>query len=370
MEYKNCISTTNNTTLKAVDFFCGGGGMTCGLRQAGIDVIAGVDFDKSAKDTYEFNNPGSKFIHTDIKELPLNYFERPEYGIGKDDDNLIFVGCSPCQFYSIINTSRTKSQQSKDLLMSFANFIEYYKPGFVLVENVPGILTNKASIWDKFLHFLDNHGYQNKEFKVIDLSYYGVPQSRKRFSMIATRIKNTSPIHLPQADNKRQILEDFIGPKNGFCPIPAGYKDSSSFNHSSAGLDKRNLERLSVTPHNGGSRLCWASRPDLQLRCYIGHDDIFKDNYGRMSWNKPAPTITTKFFNISNGRFAHPEEDRAISIREGATLQTFPLNYDFKTSSLADAAKLIGNAVPCEYARRLGVTIQVFLEQYHGAIQN
>ena len=114
---------------------------------------------------------------------------------------------------------------------------------------------------------------------------------------------------------------------------------------------------MALTPHDGGNRLSWASQPDLQLQCYAGKDDIFKDNYGRMWWNRPSPTITTKFFSISNGRFAHPDEDRAISIREGATLQSFPKDYVFKTNSIAGAARIIGNAVPCEYARRLGETI-------------
>lgn len=145
------------TNFKAIDFFCGGGGMTCGLRQSGIDVIAGVDFDQSVGETYEFNNPGSKFIHSDINNLPEDYFER-EFNVKKDDNNLILVGCSPCQFYSIINTDRTKSLKTKDLLMSFARFIEYYKPGFVLVENVPGIITNKDSILPEFINkFISVH---------------------------------------------------------------------------------------------------------------------------------------------------------------------------------------------------------------------
>ncbi|MDR2806143.1 MAG: DNA cytosine methyltransferase [Dysgonamonadaceae bacterium] len=93
------------------------------------------------------------------------------------------------------------------------------------------------------------------------------------------------------------------------------------------------------------------------MKCFEGNDNSFKDTFGRMCWKKPASTITTKFFNISNGRFAHPEEDRAISLREGATLQTFPKDYDFKTTSIAATAKLIGNAVPPEYARRIGLTI-------------
>lgn len=338
--------------MHAIDFFCGGGGMTFGLRCAGINVIAGVDLDKEAKETYEYNNPGSVFINTDIRRLRSDFFER-KFKIKRVDDSLILVGCSPCQFYSIINTDKEKSFKSKDLLKNFSRFIEYYLPGFVLVENVPGILTNKNSILPFFLKKLEELGYNQIIKDVVDLSYYGVPQSRRRFSLIATRIKDIS-LSLPDKDNKQALLRDFIGETKGFSKIPAGHKDPTDFNHTTAGFSDICLKRIRKTTHNGGSRQDWAHDPELQLKCFIGKDNCFTDTYGRMWWDKPAPTITTKFFSISNGRFGHPDEDRALSIREGATLQTFPKNYIFKTISITSTARLIGNAVPCEYARRLG----------------
>ena len=344
----------NHHHLKAIDFFCGGGGMTCGLRQAGIEVIAGVDIDEEAKETYEFNNPGSVFIKTDIRHLRTNFFER-KFNVQRNDDSLILVGCSPCQFYSIINTDKTESLKTKGLLINFARFIEYYRPGYILVENVPGILTNKKSIWPSFKRQLENMGYSNMLYKIIDMSFYGVPQSRRRFSLIATRLD--THIQLPEPDDKQALLCEFIGTKHGFARIPAGTKDNTDFNHTVAGLSDKCLNRMMQTPHDGGSRLSWANNPELQLACFVGKDDSFKDSYGRMWWNRPAPTITTKFFSISNGRFGHPEEDRAISLREGATLQTFPKKYVFKCRSIATTARLIGNAVPCEYARRLGETL-------------
>lgn len=207
-----------------------------------------------------------------------------------------------------------------------------------------------------FLKKLEDLGYNNIIKEVVDLSYYGVPQSRRRFSLIATRIDNVE-LSLPEKDNSQALLCDYIGEKNGFPKITAGHKDISDFNHSTAGFSEISLRRIAKTRHNGGSRLDWASDPELQLRCFVGKDDCFKDTFGRMWWEKPAPTITTKFFSISNGRFGHPDEDRAISIREGATLQTFPKTYVFKTKNISSAAKLIGNAVPCEYARRLGKLI-------------
>ena len=346
---------TNNHTFKAIDFFCGGGGMTCGLRQAGIDVIAGVDFDGNAKETYEFNNPSSTFIYKDIKNLWSNYFER-NFGVSKYDDNLIMVGCSPCQYYSIINTDHSRAETSRGLLINFARFIEYYRPGYVLVENVPGIVTNKETVLYRFLEKLDALGYKNIVKGIVDMSQYGVPQSRRRFSLIASRLDGVK-VSLPKKSERILTVADVLGEKNGFQKIKAGHKDATDFQHTVAGLSKVNLDRIVLTPHDGGDRLSWADHSKLQLACYNGRDDIFKDNYGRMWWDKPSPTITTKFFSISNGRFAHPEEDRAISIREGATLQSFPKDYVFKTNSIAGAARIIGNAVPCEYARRLGETI-------------
>lgn len=347
-------TTQNNNNYKAIDFFCGGGGMTCGLRQAGIHVIAGVDFDKNAQATYEYNNPGSTFIHKDIRRLHSNYFER-KFEVQRNDDHLILVGCSPCQYYSIINTDHSRSELSKMLLLNFARFIEYYRPGYVLVENVPGIVTNKESVLPQFLKKLAKLNYKIK-WDIVDMSHYGVPQSRRRFSLIATRLNHD--VSLPEKDNNIITVADVLGETNGFHKIGAGHKDSTPFAHTTAGLSDICLQRLAVTPHNGGDRKSWKDNPDLQLPCYVGKDDNFRDTYGRIWWDRPSPTITTKFFSISNGRFAHPEEDRALSIREGATLQTFPKDYEFKTNSIAAAARIIGNAVPCEYARRLGETIK------------
>lgn len=341
-----------NANYKAIDFFCGGGGMTCGLRQAGINVVAGVDFDSDCKETYECNNQGSTFVHADITKLASNYFAK-NFNIQKNDDSLILVGCSPCQYYSIINTSRSKSEKSKNLLWDFRRFINYYNPGYILVENVPGLESRADSVLPDFLEFLRKKKYTFK-YKIINMNHYGVPQSRRRFSLIASRVKEDIDLPLPDEKEDYPVLQDVIGMNNGFSKIEAGHIDSTEFLHTTAGLSEINLKRLSKTPRDGGTRLSWKDDPELQLPCYVGNDNSFVDVFGRMSWKKPASTITTKFFSISNGRFAHPDEDRAISLREGATLQTFPKNYVFKTTSVAATAKLIGNAVPPEYARRLG----------------
>ncbi len=334
--------------LKAIDFFCSGGGMTYGIRQSGIEVIAGIDNDPDVKETYEKNNPGTKFIQADVfklKEIDLSKYA----GIKKNDDDLILIGCSPCQYWSIIQTDKKKSQQSKDLLKEFHRFVKYYNPGFVVIENVPGLERKKQeSGLQDFLDSLKKMGYKNVDdsYGIYNLNEYGVPQTRKRFSLIVSRV--TKEKIKPKKSERKPIVKDFLGEHNGFPKVNAGYKDSSNFQHSVAGLSKENLEVLSKTPKNGGNTV-------KKRKHFTGKG--FKDSYSRMSWDKPAPTITTKFFSISNGRFAHPEENRAISLREGATLQTFPKNYVFYAKSMQANARMIGNAVPPEFAKRIGEAI-------------
>ena len=336
-------------TLRAVDFFCSGGGMTSGLIRAGIDVIAGIDNDASCKETYEKNNKGSKFILADMFELEEEWLES-EIQISKNDDNMIFIGCSPCQFWSVIQTDKTKSAESKNLLAEFQRFVEYFQPGYVLVENVPGILRRKEE--SGLQQFIDSLGKQDYviHYEIVNMAEYGVPQSRKRFSLVATRVLDKVP--LPEKEESVKTVRETIG---AFSKIDAGTKDDTGFAHSVAGLGERNLKRLQKTSHDGGSWLDWRDDPELKREKYKGSE--FKDNYGRMWWDKPAPTITTKFFSVSNGRFAHPEQNRAISIREGARLQTFHDEYEFYCTSIAGAAKLIGNAVPPLFAEKLGRAI-------------
>lgn len=347
--------------MRAIDFFCGGGGMTNGLIQAGIDVIAGVDLDPEAKETYEANNAPARFVNADITKLPLDYFEK-EFAVYPNDDEMIFVGCSPCQFYSIIRSSKEKSRKTKDLLLYFERFVKYYKPGYVLVENVPGIMSNKESILNGFLQELEELGYGNKEngrcvYDIVNMKNYGIPQNRRRFSLIATRLDRQ--VHLPEHDAHIMTVREAIGNEVEFPRIPAGYRDENTERfHSARELAPINLQRIRTVRKDGGTRIAFKDNPDLQLKCYIGRDNYFRDVYGRLYWDKPSSTITTKFLSFTNGRFGHPDQDRCISVREGATLQSFPYKYVFKTKNIQTAARLIGNAVPPEYGKRLGLLLQ------------
>lgn len=346
---------SSNNCLKAVDFFCSGGGMSSGMQSAGIKILAGIDYDKTCKETYEANIKGAKFIHADVFEYKEKTLEK-DLNLKKNDDDLILIGCSPCQFWSIINTDKTKSAKSKSLLVEFRRFVEYFNPGYVVVENVPGVLRRKdESGLEDFINYLEAQGYQ-VHHKVHNVMDYGVPQSRRRLTLIANRLTHTELEPIKYKGEKLTVY-DVIGEHNGFPKINAGHKDETDFMHSVAGLKQINIDRLNITAKNGGSRMSYANNEYLAPNCHKNDTSNFKDTYGRMWWNRPSPTITTKYFSISNGRFAHPEENRAISIREGAVLQSFPKNYIIKATSIANAARMIGNAVPPKYAASIAKAI-------------
>lgn len=315
-------------------------------------MLGGIDNNPNCKDTYEKNNH-TNFYKADIAELEESELEAV-FGICKNDDNLIFVGCSPCQYYTNLKTDKTRSENSKMLLEEFQRFVEYYKPGYIFIENVPGLEKKDDSPLRDFQKFLSANSYVFDD-GVINAKYYGVPQNRRRYVLIASRVKKE--IELPEADKENLItVKDAIGDKAVFPIIEAGQKDDTTFMHTAAGLSQLNLKRIKKTPKNGGSRKIWANDPELQLDCYkehVGHWDV----YGRMRWDAVSPAITTRFNSLSNGRYGHPEQDRAISLREGATLQSFPYDYTFYGTSQSSITKLIGNAVPPKFSKMFGLSI-------------
>jgi len=344
-----------NRQINAVDFFCSGGGMSYGMQQAGIKILAGIDFDKNCEETYKSNIKGADFILADVFELKETELEQ-RLLLKKNDDNLVLIGCSPCQFWSIMNTDKEKSKKSKDLLIEFHRFVEYFTPGYVVVENVPGVFRRKLeSGLDDFIKWLNANGYKVHR-DVHEVSEYGVPQHRKRFTLIANRVTGKD-IQPSKKQGKKLFVRDVLGEKNGFPKVEAGHKDDTPFMHTVAGLEEINIKRLALTKEDGGTRLSYVDNEELAPDCHKNNKENFKDTYGRMWWDRPSPTITTKFFSISNGRFAHPEENRAISLREGAVLQSFPKDYIFKATSVANTARMIGNAVPPKYAEAIGRAI-------------
>lgn len=335
--------------MEAIDFFCGAGGLTKGLSLSGINVIAGIDIDESFKKTFEYNNKKSKFYTYNIKELGPEKLKSLFPNLKENDPNMLFAGCAPCQAFSQQRRSSTK-RTDEDALAYFGSLVAAFLPGQVFVENVKGLRNTK--VFSEFVRLLLDNNY-DVWHSILNAEDFGVPQHRKRLVLLATRgIKVQAPLATHGIFGKPlKTVEDAIG---HFSNISIGQEDKNIPNHKAALLSDINLKRIKLTPKNGGG---WASWPEeLKLECHkntTGYTDI----YGRMSWKSQAPTITCKCISLSNGRYGHPEQDRAISLREAAALQSFPDDYIF-FGNQGNIAKQIGNAVPVEMARAIGNHLQ------------
>lgn len=356
MRRKN--KTGNKRKVIAIDFFCGCGGVTHGMRKAGVDVIAGFDNDSEVKYAYEENNKGSIFYELDINNHEANL--RIVNGILKDRrraDILIFSACAPCQPFSLHNRIH-KWDRRKSLMIKFIDVIEALtpknRPNAIFFENVGTMKKRGRKVLRKVLNFLKALNYEVLPPRVINAANFGVPQNRKRLIFIAIEkncIKNNENFKWDYFENhygeKVITVREAIA---GLPPIPHGYKvNKEDPLHITRKLATINLERIRQITLPGGGREMWDKK--YILKCYLEHNG-HKDVYGRMYWNKPAPTLTCKCISLSNGRFGHPEQDRAISLKEAAILQTLD-DYRFKEPlSLDKIAKQIGNAVPPKLAMK------------------
>ena len=337
--------------IVAIDFFCGAGGLTRGLLNAGIHVVAGIDIDETAKNTYEFNNPGAKFLTEDITNISGQELLK-RFKINRKKSKLLFAACAPCQPFSTQNKNKGDADKRATLLFQFARIVDECKPDFLFVENVPG-LTKKGgnSTYSRFIGILnDNQHYFDPA--ITNARDYGVPQSRARFMLIASR---KGKIKLPGKiyDGKNIPFRTVRDTIYKYPSIKAGGNDPKYPNHTARSIMPINLLRLKNTPKNGGGRESWPK--ELILECHKSHSG-HGDTYGRMKWDKPAPTLTCKCNSISNGRYGHPIQNRAISLREAAALQTFPDNYVFEGNQTRISAH-IGNAVPVRVGEVVGLQI-------------
>jgi len=336
--------------MKVIDFFCGAGGLTRGLLDAGFDVVAGFDIDDQCKDSYEFNNE-TPFHPLDVRDIGLK--ELTSLTRIRKFENVLLAGCAPCQPFSQQRKSGS-THSSTTLLSEFGRIIEEVLPRAVVIENVPGMARVKGySTFRRFLSLLEDCGY-GYEFGVLDAKKFGVPQTRRRLVLIAGF---TDDISIPTNTHgtKQMPFRTVRDAISHFPSLEAGCEHKSIPNHYCASITAKNIERLKETPPDGGGRRDWPKR--LQLAChkdgYEGHTDV----YGRMYWDEPSPTLTARCHSISNGRYGHPEQHRAISLREAAAIQSFPDRYVFKGSN-KHIAQQIGNAVPVRFAKALGKHIQ------------
>ena len=330
--------------IVAVDLFCGAGGLTKGLSDAGIQVVKGIDADGTARRTYEANNPGSRFVKADVSRISAAELMD---GVGRKGARLLLAGCAPCQPFSKHGVGDPRDKR-RSLVRHFARLVGETRPEYVIMENVPQFGKSGNAYHTGFLRVLRKHGYWYDE-GVANAAEYGVPQSRHRYVLLASR---SGQIRIPAGGygGKKpfRTVRDAIGK---YPQIGAGESSPHVANHDACDLSSANRRRIRATPHDGGSRTDTSGR-GMALECHknaAGHTDV----YGRMRWDRPAPTLTCRCISFSNGRFGHPVQDRAISVREAAALQTFPDGYVFRSTKTANAAH-IGNAVPVLLAKTLG----------------
>ena len=335
--------------MKAIDLFCGAGGLTRGLRRAGWDVLAGIDVDANVAHTYQRNNPGTRFAAADLRRVTVEDV-RSLTGRTRSEE-LLLAGCAPCQPFSKQRPRRGLGERSDAaLLLEFARLVKALRPAVVLMENVPGIAAVPGfSAFRRFVATLRDCGYEF-DHGVLNARDYGVPQHRRRYVLLAV-LKAPAPLSRPSSGSTGHLELTVRHGIVHFPAIDAGETYRQIPNHYAAALSPLNSARIRATPADGGGRADWPAT--LQLPCHRRSGIGFSDVYGRMWWDRVAPTLTSRCNSLSNGRFGHPEQHRAISLREAAALQTFPDDYEF-FGAKNRIAQWIGNAVPVSFAEALG----------------
>ena len=359
------------TGRRAIDLFCGAGGMTVGLKAAGFSVVGAIDIDPVAIETYRANHKKSAVWQGDIRKL-TGKAVLDELGLKKGDLDLL-AGCPPCQGFSRMRTrngKRSVQDKRNSLVDEFMRLVRELHPKAVMMENVPRLEKYpRLAAMQRELRVL---GYQH-DSNVVDAADFGVPQRRKRFIMLASRLEK---IAIPSKKWQRRTVKDAI--KALPRPRRLTKRGKPVFVHRSnpwAELhvlppkrDPEIVKMIKRIPRNGGSRLDLP--PEYQLDCHKRlleklEQPGFKDVYGRMAWDDVSPTITGGCINPSKGRFLHPTQSRAITLREAALLQTFPPGYRFSLSrGTYAAAVMIGNALPPVMIRRLGNGVAAHLDEH------
>ncbi|MBU1628012.1 DNA cytosine methyltransferase [bacterium] len=326
-----------NKTFNAIDLFSGCGGLSEGLKQAGFDVVAGIEIDKNAARTYKMNHPETLLFEDDIR--------KPD---AKEILNLLngkplhlLAGCPPCQGFSSLRKLNRKASvrdERNGLIGEYYRFVEELKPLTIMLENVPGLVD--YTLFKKIVNKLKKQGY-DIACKIVDVSGYGVPQRRKRLVLVGSRL---GKIDIVLGNNTGETVRNALG------RLESVEKTKDKLHQIFPRHTARIQKMISLIPKDGGSRKDLPEK--YKLKCHQKENVGFNDVYGRLSWDKVSSTITGGCLNPSKGRYLHPEENRCITAREAALLQTFPVDYKFPTDiPRAELALLIGNALPPKFSR-------------------
>ncbi|MDD7540770.1 MAG: DNA cytosine methyltransferase [Mobiluncus porci] len=324
--------------LKAIDLFCGAGGLSYGLKQAGIEVVAGIDVDESCRYAYE-HNVKAEFINISVRDVTGKQLNKLW---GKHDKRLL-AGCAPCQpFSSQRKGAAASSHEAWNLLDEFGRLVQETTPDYVTMENVAPLKSQE--IFARFVRTLEEVGY-SVDYKVVRTEQYGLPQRRRRLVLVASK---SEAIFVPDPTVQEGKEITVKAALKGLPRLGQGEVCSRDRLHRSRALSPLNQKRMRASKPGG----TWRDWPEeLLAPCHKrASGKTFQSFYGRMDPDQPSPTITTEFYNYGSGRFGHPSQDRTITPREAAILQGFPRDYDFVPPDqpvyLARVGKMIGNAVP------------------------
>jgi DNA (cytosine-5)-methyltransferase 1 len=340
----------------AVDLFCGSGGFTAGLKAAGWSIAAAVDNDPIASATYRANHPEVAFLEEDItSSAAAARMSEVVKGLRVD----LLVICAPCQPFSSQNRKRGNDPREQLIIKSLA-LVDVVQPSLIFFENVPGLAgPSHRAILEELKNALCCLGYEVTDPLVKNAADFGVPQRRKRCIMLAAKQQSCLDAFVgADVSQPRKTVQDAIG---DLLPLDSGQATPKDDLHRARSHSDIALKRLAHIPRNGGSRRSLPS--ELELRCHSG-SDAFPDVYGRMKWDDVAPTLTTGCTDVTRGRFAHPDQDRAITLREAARLQTFGDEYEFRGNA-SQIAYQIGNAVPPAMVAAFAPAFEEALKQRH-----
>ena len=344
---------TEPLSVEVVDLFCGVGGLSYGLQSAGVQVRAGIDIDPACRHPFE-QNLGADFLEEDVQDVSPDSV----VSLFSDGSARVIAGCVPCQSFSTYARSRPSLESDWDLVQTFGLLAIDAEPDVITMENVPPLRAKGA--FQDLVDLLWGYDYWVSH-GIVDCADYGVPQTRRRLVLLASK---HGPISL---EPPTHVASEHVGVRETIGhldPIAAGEASDLDPMHKSSTLSDLNLKRIQASKP-GGTWLDWDE--DLRANCHRqSSGKTFRNVYGRMAWDEPAPTLTTRFTGFGNGRFGHPEQDRGLSLREGALLQTFPETYSFVPEEdqpiISTMTRLIGNAVPVKIGEALGRSILSHLE--------